>query len=89
VRRVVSPQISYSRFVCLRAFTDNTRRSSAGSLTSAATPSSTSPMPAFRADMFRSLRPMASTESLNFSMNSKRTSVSMWRYAGTRMQPLP
>jgi hypothetical protein len=35
--------------------------------------------------MFSSLRPMASTESLNFSMNSKRKSFPMWLHAGTRL----
>ncbi|KAF2825344.1 hypothetical protein CC86DRAFT_371049 [Ophiobolus disseminans] len=56
------------------AQSDIVRRSSAGSIasTSAPTPQSTSPIPAFnRAEMFNSLRPMASTESLNFAMNSK------------------
>ncbi|KAF2026573.1 hypothetical protein EK21DRAFT_73862, partial [Setomelanomma holmii] len=49
-----------------------TRRSSSSSIPSATTPASTSPIPAFnRAEMFNSLRPMASTESLNFAMNSK------------------
>ncbi|KAL5118606.1 hypothetical protein ACEQ8H_003457 [Pleosporales sp. CAS-2024a] len=53
---------------------DVTRRSSAGSIASAPTPPPTFPpaIPAFnRSDMFQSLRPMASTESLNFAMTSK------------------
>ncbi|KAH8707545.1 hypothetical protein GQ44DRAFT_628549 [Phaeosphaeriaceae sp. PMI808] len=55
------------------AQSDIPRRSSAGSIASAPTPSSsTSPIPPFnRAEMFSSLRPMASTESLNFAINSK------------------
>ncbi|KAH7074076.1 hypothetical protein FB567DRAFT_536624 [Paraphoma chrysanthemicola] len=54
------------------AQSDITRRSSSSSIPSAPTPASTSPLPAFnRAEMFNSLRPMASTESLNFAMNSK------------------
>ncbi|KAL6709908.1 hypothetical protein ACN47E_000693 [Coniothyrium glycines] len=52
---------------------DITRRSSAGSIGSQPTPpQSTSPMPAFsRADLFNTLRPMASTESLNIALTSK------------------
>ncbi|KAF1912124.1 hypothetical protein BDU57DRAFT_523498 [Ampelomyces quisqualis] len=57
------------------AQSDVTRRSSAGSFASSApaqTPFPPPPLPAFhRADMFSSLRTMASTESLNFSMHSK------------------
>ncbi|KAH7381192.1 hypothetical protein DE146DRAFT_681761 [Phaeosphaeria sp. MPI-PUGE-AT-0046c] len=57
------------------AQSDVTRRSSAGSIASTAPAQTTplpSPIPAFhRTDMFNSLRPMASTESLNFTMNSK------------------
>jgi hypothetical protein len=48
-------------------------RSSSGSYAQQPTSSSTSPVPAFnRADLFHSLRPMASTESLNVSLTSKR-----------------
>ncbi|EAT80337.2 hypothetical protein SNOG_12524 [Parastagonospora nodorum SN15] len=56
------------------AQSDVTRRSSDGSIASAPTPPQTfTPnIPAFsRAELFQSLRPMASTESLNFAMNSK------------------
>ena len=66
---------------------DNTRRSSAGSIASQPTPSSTSPIPAFnRADFVHSLRPMASTESLNIALTSKRKfcSLPLWLAAGTR-----
>jgi hypothetical protein len=52
---------------------DIARRSSAGSIASQPTPASTSPFPAMhRADLFHSLRPMASTESLHGAMTSKR-----------------
>jgi hypothetical protein len=55
------------------AQSDIPRRSSDGSVASQATPSaSTSPLPAFnRPELFHSLRPMASTESLNGSFTSK------------------
>ncbi|KNG50777.1 ankyrin repeat and mynd domain-containing protein [Stemphylium lycopersici] len=53
------------------AQSDIPRHSSDGSLASQSTSNSTSP-PAFnRADLFHSLRPMASTESLNVSLTSK------------------
>jgi hypothetical protein len=52
---------------------DIARRSSAGSIASQPTPASTSPFPAMhRADLFHSLRPMASIESLHGTMTSKR-----------------
>ncbi|KAF1938937.1 hypothetical protein EJ02DRAFT_457443 [Clathrospora elynae] len=55
------------------AQSDIARRSSAGSIASQPTPSSApSSIPAFnRADLFHSLRPMASTESLNMALTSK------------------
>ncbi|KAF2848660.1 hypothetical protein T440DRAFT_400759, partial [Plenodomus tracheiphilus IPT5] len=54
------------------SLTDNSRRSSAGAIASQPTPSATSPISAIhRADLFHSLRPMASTESLNMSLTSK------------------
>ncbi|OAL52511.1 hypothetical protein IQ07DRAFT_505943 [Pyrenochaeta sp. DS3sAY3a] len=47
-------------------------RSSNSSIVSAPTPSSSSPIPAFqRTDIFNTLRPMASTESMNISLSSK------------------
>jgi hypothetical protein len=53
---------------------DMPRRSSNSSIVSAPTPSSSSPIPAFqRTDIFNTLRPMASTESMNISLSSKRT----------------
>ncbi|KAH9876660.1 hypothetical protein J1614_003792 [Plenodomus biglobosus] len=54
------------------AFSDNSRRSSAGAIASQPAPSTASPISAInRADLFHSLRPMASTESLNVSLTSK------------------
>ncbi|KAH7397322.1 hypothetical protein BKA66DRAFT_454149 [Pyrenochaeta sp. MPI-SDFR-AT-0127] len=48
------------------------RRSSSSSIASAPTPSSTSPIPAInRGEIFNTLRPMASTESLNMALSSK------------------
>lgn len=60
--------------VQLTRIPDDSRRSSAGAITSQPTPSIISPISAInRADLFHSLRPMASTESLNLSLTSKRT----------------
>ncbi|KAF1828373.1 hypothetical protein BDW02DRAFT_574929 [Decorospora gaudefroyi] len=74
------------------AQSDIVRRSSAGSIASQPTPTSTSPLPTInRADLFHSLRPMASTESLNYALTSKRKfsfSFTMWRAAGTRLHSL-
>lgn len=84
MHRVVSPLSPSSSHILIfsNTFPDVTRRSSDGSIASAPTPPPqfTPTIPAFnRAELFQSLRPMASTESLNFTMNSKRTfSFSMW-----------
>jgi hypothetical protein len=82
--RYLQCRLHYSMFTVNTQPLDITRRSSAGSIASAPTPTHSfpPPIPAFnRAEMFSSLRPMASTESLNLSMNSKRTfspSQPMW-----------
>jgi hypothetical protein len=55
---------------------DTTRRSSAGSIASSAPIAS--PLPtSHRTDLFHSLRPMASTESMNMALGSKRTFFSV------------
>jgi hypothetical protein len=70
VRRVVCFAPPFSLFIfMLTTAIDTTRRSSAGSIAP-----TTSPLPtSHRTDLFHSLRPMASTESMNMALQSKRT----------------
>ncbi|EOA88138.1 uncharacterized protein SETTUDRAFT_108236 [Exserohilum turcica Et28A] len=61
------------------------RRTSDGTLVPPSAANSTSPPAAFnRADLFRSLRPMASTESLNGSLTSKPCTTCSGQHARRR-----
>ncbi|KAJ5028762.1 zinc finger domain-containing protein [Bipolaris maydis] len=67
------------------AMGDIPRSTSNGSLTPQSVSNSTSPPPAFnRTDLFRSLRPMASTESLNGALTSKPCTTCSGQHARRR-----